>query len=98
MLPSVVRECFKTLTDEGLLPIALVSTAGTTDFGTISPLETLGICAQELGLWFHVDAAVGGALMFSEQHRYRLAGIELVDSLTIYFHKLFISQSVAVCS
>jgi glutamate/tyrosine decarboxylase-like PLP-dependent enzyme len=58
------------LTDEGLLPIALVSTAGTTDLGTISPLEALGICAQ-LGLWFHVEAAVGGALMFSEQHRYR---------------------------
>jgi L-2,4-diaminobutyrate decarboxylase len=84
LLPSVVRQCFKTLTDEGLLPIALVSTAGTTDFGTISPLEALGVCAQELGLWFHVDAAVGGALMFSEQHRYRLAGIELVDSLSLY--------------
>ncbi len=96
LLPSVVRQCFKTLTGEGLLPIALVSTAGTTDFGTISPLEALGICAQELGLWFHVDAAVGGALMFSEQHRYRLAGIELVDSLTIDFHKLFY-QSIS-CS
>ena len=89
LLPAAVRKCFHTLTDQGLLPIALVSTAGTTDFGTISPLDALAACAQELGLWFHVDAAVGGALMFSEQQRHRLAGIEQVDSLTVDFHKLF---------
>lgn len=89
LLPAAVQQSCQILTDQGLLPIALVSTAGTTDFGTISPLGALAACAQELGLWFHVDAAVGGGLMFSESQRHRLAGIEQADSLTVDFHKLF---------
>ncbi|MEM7532479.1 MAG: aspartate aminotransferase family protein [Chloroflexota bacterium] len=86
--PDAVVQCCERLTAEGLIPIALVSTAGTTDFGTISPLGELADCAKALGLWFHVDAAFGSALMFSK-HRHRLAGIECADSLTIDCHKLF---------
>jgi glutamate/tyrosine decarboxylase-like PLP-dependent enzyme len=40
-------------------------------------------------LWFHVDAAWGGALIASEHHRPVLAGIEAADSLTIDAHKWF---------
>lgn len=96
LLPAAVKKYHQSLTDEGLLPIALVATAGTTDLCTISPLAALGVCARELGLWFHVDAAVGGALIFSQQHRHKLVGIEKIDSLTVDFHKLFY-QSIS-CS
>lgn len=96
LIADTVRQGFHALTEKGLLPIALVTTAGTTDLGIISPLQALANCSKELGMWFHVDAAVGGALMFSEQHRHQLAGIEQIDSLTIDFHKLFY-QSIS-CS
>ena len=36
-----------------------------------------------------VDAAWGGALLMSEQYRHYLDGIELVDSVTLDFHKQF---------
>jgi len=72
-----------------LLPIAYVSTAGTTDFGAIGDLGALADAAHGHGLWFHVDAAYGGALRFSRQHRHLLAGIEQADSVTLDFHKLF---------
>jgi L-2,4-diaminobutyrate decarboxylase len=86
---AMVKQAFYKLKQAGLLPIALVSTAGTTDLGTISPLDALADCAKQLGIWFHVDAAFGSGLIFSEQHRHKLAGIEQADSLTIDFHKLF---------
>jgi L-2,4-diaminobutyrate decarboxylase len=73
---------------EGLLPIAVVATAGTTDFGSIDPLSTIASAARHACAWLHVDAAYGGALLFSFQHRDRLAGLELADSITLDFHKL----------
>ncbi len=84
-LESTITE----LLNAGLIPIAYVTTAGTTDYGTIGDIDKLADCCQKHGLWIHVDAAYGGALIFSEQHKHKLKGIEKVDSLTVDFHKLF---------
>jgi L-2,4-diaminobutyrate decarboxylase len=73
----------------GLLPMAVVATAGTTDFGSIDPLSAVADIAQREGLWLHVDAAYGGALAFSDRLRPLLDGIQRADSLTVDFHKLF---------
>jgi putative pyridoxal-dependent aspartate 1-decarboxylase len=67
--------------------IAIVGIAGTTDAGTIDPLSELAQIAQAEQIHFHVDAAWGGALLFSEQHRHKLRGIEQADSVTIDGHK-----------
>ncbi len=77
------------LKQDGLIPIAYVTTAGTTDYGEIADIESLAQCTKKHGLWLHVDAAYGGSLIFSEKHKNRLKGIEKVDSLTVDFHKLF---------
>lgn len=86
---NALQDTINNLKKEGLLPIAYVSTAGTTDFGSIGDLSALADCAQNNHLWFHVDAAYGGALIFSETHKHKLAGIEKADSVTVDFHKLF---------
>ena len=77
------------LQSEDLLPIAIVGTVGTTDFGSIDPLSELADCARKYGLWFHVDAAYGGALILSDKHKHKLDGIWAADSITVDFHKLF---------
>jgi L-2,4-diaminobutyrate decarboxylase len=74
---------------QGLLPMAVVATAGTTDFGSIDPLSSVADIAEREGLWLHVDAAYGGALAFSDRLRPLLHGIHRADSLTVDFHKLF---------
>ncbi|MDI5788715.1 pyridoxal-dependent decarboxylase [Bacillus licheniformis] len=51
------------LKESGLHPFAIVATCGTTDFGSIDPLSELADAAHAGGLWFHVDAAYGGALI-----------------------------------
>ncbi|WP_329152421.1 aspartate aminotransferase family protein [Streptomyces sp. NBC_01456] len=73
---------------EGLIPMAVVATAGTTDFGSIDPLrEIAGLCAG-YGAWMHVDAAYGCGLLVSRR-RELLGGIEHADSVTVDYHKSF---------
>lgn len=74
---------------KGDLPIAVVVTAGTTDFGSIDPIEDIAKLAKKEQLWCHVDGAYGGGLLVSEHHRSALNGIEQVDSITIDYHKSF---------
>ncbi|CCP01762.1 L-2,4-diaminobutyrate decarboxylase [Erwinia amylovora Ea644] len=69
--------------------LAIVATAGTTDAGAIDPLPAIAQLAAEHQIWVHVDAAWGGALLMSGQYRHYLDGIELVDSVTLDFHKQF---------
>lgn len=72
---------------EGRLPLMLVAIAGTTISGTYDDVDALAQIAQKHNMWFHVDAAFGGALLFSEKERYKLKGIEKADSVTWNFHK-----------
>ncbi|NIF21375.1 pyridoxal phosphate-dependent decarboxylase family protein [Candidatus Pantoea multigeneris] len=69
--------------------LAIVATAGTTDAGAIDPLREIAGIAAEHNTWVHVDAAWGGALLLSEKYRDYLDGLELVDSVTLDFHKQY---------
>jgi glutamate/tyrosine decarboxylase-like PLP-dependent enzyme len=48
-----------------------------------------------LGLWYHVDAAYGGAAGLSRDHPGILKGIERADSVTVDAHKWFFVPFVA---
>ncbi|MFF5502353.1 pyridoxal phosphate-dependent decarboxylase family protein [Streptomyces roseolus] len=74
---------------EGLVPMAIVATAGTTDFGSIDPLPEIAALAEEYGAWMHVDAAYGCGLLASLKRRHLLDGIEHADSVTVDYHKSF---------
>jgi glutamate decarboxylase len=71
--------------------MAIVATAGTTDCGSIDPIGEIADVARGEGIHLHVDAAWGGALLFSGAHRSKLAGIDLADSVTLDAHKQFYS-------
>jgi aromatic-L-amino-acid/L-tryptophan decarboxylase len=73
----------------GVVPVLVSPTAGTTGAGMIDPLKECAQIARDNGLWYHVDAAWGGAALVSERLRGLLAGIELADSVTIDAHKWF---------
>jgi aromatic-L-amino-acid/L-tryptophan decarboxylase len=71
----------------GFAPFMVVGTAGTTAAGIIDPLEKIAKFCKEEGLWFHADAAWGGAAILSPVLKHYLAGIESADSITCDAHK-----------
>jgi glutamate/tyrosine decarboxylase-like PLP-dependent enzyme len=73
----------------GFAPFMVVGTAGTTAAGVIDPLADLARFCRSEKLWFHADAAWGGAAIISPRLRGHLAGIELADSITCDAHKWF---------
>ena len=82
-LESIIREDRR----NGFAPFLVVGTAGTTNAGAIDPLpEIAGLAAREK-LWFHVDAAWGGAAALVPELSPLLAGSERADSITLDAHK-----------
>ena len=74
---------------QGKKPFCIIANAGTTNTGSVDPLDAIShICEQE-NLWFHIDAAYGGAAILSEKGKIALKGIEKADSLTVDPHKWF---------
>lgn len=69
--------------------MAVVATAGSTDFGSIDPLREIADLCAATGTWLHVDAAYGCGLLVSPRRRELLDGIERADSVTVDFHKSF---------
>jgi glutamate/tyrosine decarboxylase-like PLP-dependent enzyme len=73
----------------GVAPFMVVGTAGTTAAGIIDPLRDLARFCRREGLWFHADAAWGGAAVLSPRLRCHLDGIGEADSITCDAHKWF---------
>jgi glutamate/tyrosine decarboxylase-like PLP-dependent enzyme len=71
----------------GYEPFLILGTAGTTGAGIVDTLTAISEVARANGLWFHVDAAWGGAAVLVPELRTALEGIENADSITFDPHK-----------
>jgi len=71
----------------GKIPCCVIGVAGTTSSGAIDPLGELAKIARAHGCWYHIDAAYGAVLSFSQTHSHKLEGISLADSITFDPHK-----------
>jgi aromatic-L-amino-acid/L-tryptophan decarboxylase len=66
---------------------AVVATSGTTNAGIIDDLAGAAAVCRELGAWFHVDGAYGGAGLFAPTVRRAYDGVEHADSFIVDPHK-----------
>lgn len=66
---------------------AIVATAGTTNFGIVDDLESIGKVANEAGIWFHVDGAYGLAGILAPSTRDLFRGTAGADSFIVDPHK-----------
>jgi len=82
---------------ENKQPLAIIANAGTTNTGAIDDLSTIAkICTTE-DLWFHVDAAYGGAAILDDRLQQLYNGIEKVDSMVINPHKWLFQPIESAC-
>jgi len=93
MRPDALRAALERDLARGFAPFLVIATAGTTGAGAIDPVPEIARIAQQYGVWFHVDAAWGGAAALVPDLRPLLQGIEQADSITFDAHK-FLSVSM----
>ncbi len=95
-----VDELQKAITKDmksGVLPMAIVANAGTTNTGAIDPLQAIGEIAKENAIWFHVDGAYGLPGILDERISHLYDGLALADSVIVDPHK-WLGASVGVAA
>lgn len=73
---------------EGRTPLYVNATAGTTVRGSFEAFEEISAVCKANHMWMHIDGSWGGPAIFSKQHRHKLRGSHLADSLTVNPHKM----------
>ncbi|HEV7518201.1 MAG TPA: pyridoxal-dependent decarboxylase [Thermoanaerobaculia bacterium] len=72
---------------EGLLPMAVVATAGTTSTTSVDPIPEIADLCEKEGIFLHVDAAYAGSAAICPEYRALMAGMERADSIVVNPHK-----------
>jgi len=85
---AVLEETIKEDVAKGYVPFMVNATAGTTVIGAFDPLRAIGEVAKKYDIWFHVDGAYCGSVLFSDKYRHLVDGSELADSFTLNAHKM----------
>ncbi len=86
---NALEEAFEAALRANQKVLALVGVAGSSETGSVDPLEEMADMAERYGCHFHVDAAWGGPTLCSDRYRPILKGIERADSVTVDAHKQF---------
>lgn len=85
---AALRQAIQDDVAKGFHPVLINATAATTVLGVYDDLSAAADIAEEFGIWLHVDGAYGGSVLFSDQYRHLIKGVERVDSFTINAHKM----------
>jgi aromatic-L-amino-acid decarboxylase len=71
----------------GLQPMAVVATVGTTSTASVDPVRDIGDLCRDAKIWLHIDAAYGGGFAMVPEYEWMKNGWELADSIVINPHK-----------
>jgi aromatic-L-amino-acid decarboxylase len=82
-----LREAVENDKKAGFMPCCVIATLGTTGTTAIDPLKAIGRICAENGIWFHVDAAMGGTALILPEYQWMLDGREFIDSFVFNPHK-----------
>jgi len=97
MRPEALDEALSSDVAAGVVPVAVVATAGTTLTGAVDPIDAVAdVCALH-GAWLHIDGAYGLPGAAAPTAAPLFAGLERADSATLDAHKwLGVQESCSV--
>jgi len=96
LLANMIEEDVK----KGLRPFLVVGSCGTTNTGSIDPFNELADLAEKYDMWFHIDGAYGGSVLFSNIYNNLAKGCERSDSFSWDTHKWSLqpyASSTVIC-
>lgn len=88
MIPEALEDQIRKDLDKGFHPFYVNATAGTTVLGAFDPLEPIADICERYNIWLHVDGAYCGAVLFSENYKHLIQGVERADSFSFNAHKM----------
>lgn len=95
MRVDLLEETYVRSLAAGRFPVAVVGSACSTSTGSYDDLNAIADFCQRHALWFHVDAAHGGAVAFCDELKGRIEGVERADSVMLDFHKMLLTPALA---
>lgn len=82
---------------DGVVPLAVIASSGTTLTGAIDPLDAIADICESYGIWMHIDGAYGAPAAGTAKAKARFKGIDRADSVTIDAHKwLFVPKACSI--
>lgn len=81
----------------GIVPAAVIATAGTVNTGAVDDLAAIADFAKNEGLWMHVDGCIGALMAIAPDNAWRVAGLERADSVALDPHKWLHAPFEAGC-
>ncbi|OWM70495.1 tyrosine/DOPA decarboxylase 1-like [Punica granatum] len=97
MCPSSLKQAIARDIKEGLVPLYLCATIGTTATSAVDPVKELCRVAEEHNVWVHVDAAYAGAACICPEYRGLIDGVELANSFSFNAHKWLLTGLDCCC-
>ncbi|KAK2643000.1 hypothetical protein Ddye_024763 [Dipteronia dyeriana] len=97
LYPDSLQATIESDIEDGLIPLFLCATIGTTGITAVDPLQPLCDVAKRYGIWVHIDAAYAGSACICPEFRHFLDGIENADSFSFNAHKWFFSNLDCCC-
>ncbi|KAK1375522.1 Tyrosine decarboxylase [Heracleum sosnowskyi] len=97
LCPKLLDSAISSDIQNGLIPLYLCVTIGTTSSTAVDPLAPLSQVGKKYELWVHVDAAYAGSACICPEFRHFLDGVENVNSFSLNAHKWFLTTLDCCC-
>ena len=87
MIPAALDAAIKKDLEQGIIPLCVVATVGTTSSTAVDPVRAIGKICKLHDVWYHIDAAYSGTALLLPEARWMSDGIELADTFVFNAHK-----------
>jgi len=85
MVPEALEESLRRDKELGIVPLAVVATAGTVNTGAVDPLSEIAEISAKYRAWLHIDGSYGALAAIAIPRKF--PGLAKADSLALDPHK-----------